>query len=167
MNIQGIVVSSTANKILTSQAGSSYEGWELIYKDLNSDEVKTLARPSQTLTQVPGLRDALTALTPGDKFVATLEKDGKWFKVTGINKGELATPLPSYEKKSWGGSRGTSQQRDYETKEERALRQKLIVRQSSVATALSAYAGGKTALDEEKVFALADKIEEWVWKGLN
>jgi len=163
MQIAGTVVSVTLSKPIAKRGGQgTYEGWELVYKDINSGEVKTLAKPSQSLTQVPGLKDSLSALAENDPFVANLEKEGAFWAIKALAKGELATPLPS--RTAWKAGNSAAS-RDFETKEERALRQKLIVRQSSISTAIlfAKEIKGKT---EEQVFELADKVEAWVWKDL-
>ena len=49
----------------------------------------------------------------------------------------------------------------YETKEERAIRQRLIVAQSSLSTAIGCLSD-KDKLSEKKVFATAENIFQWV-----
>jgi hypothetical protein len=57
---------------------------------------------------------------------------------------------------------------NYETKEERAFRQVLIVRQSSLTAALNTLSpGAKAPLDSKEVKALADEYAEWVFAPAN
>lgn len=160
MQISGIIVSTTTSKTLKTKAGGTYEGWEIVYKDSGTDEIKTLSKPSQTLTQVPGLKDAFTSLTVGDKFVGAMEKDGAFWKLTSLTKGELAVPLP--KQSTSGGWGNKTQARDFETKEERAVKQKLITRQSSISSAIEYLSTAKTKTEED-IFQLAEKINQWVW----
>lgn len=54
---------------------------------------------------------------------------------------------------------------NYETKEERAARQVLIVRQSSLAAAVNSLSpGAKVALDKAAVLALAQEYTDWVFQ---
>jgi hypothetical protein len=53
---------------------------------------------------------------------------------------------------------------NYETKEERAARQVLIVKQSSLSSAVATLSpGAKTALDANAVLELAQKYADWVF----
>lgn len=164
MQIAGIVISKQMNKTMTSKAGGSYSGWEVQYKDLSNDEIKTLSKPTQSLKQVAGLESALADLTPGDKFVYEIEKVGNFWELKALTKGEMAVPLPtSQPKKSWAGG-GGSAQRDYETKDERAAKQKLIVAQSCISSAVETLKTGKAALDATEVKALAQDYFDWVFE---
>lgn len=57
---------------------------------------------------------------------------------------------------------------NYETKEERAARQVLIVKQSSLSSAVATLSpGAKTALDPKTVIALAQEYADWVFSKEN
>ncbi len=161
MQITGIVVSVTKSKSIEKTDKSGYyDGWELVYKTDN-DEVRTIARPSQSLKQVAGLSEALSELAIGDRFVCTMEKEGKFHKIVGLAKGELATPLPASTKK-WSGGGGTTT-KDFETKEERAIRQKLIVAQSSITAAVETLKTAKGTINKDDVKELAQEYFDWVF----
>ena len=159
MDITGIVVNKSLNTQIPKTGGGSYEGWELGYKDLVTQEIKSIRKPSQSLKQVAGLREALEELTPGDKFVCSMEKVGQYWEIKGLTKGELATPLPT--RKAWNNA--AKPNREYETSEERALRQRLIVRQSSITSAIASIGEGKVK-DAQAVLALAAQYENWVFR---
>lgn len=162
MDITGTVQSITLNKQIPKQGGGSYEGWELVYKDLVTEEVKSISKPSQSLKQVAGLREALEELVVSDKFVCSMEKVGQYWQIKSLAKGELATPLP--KKTAWAGKGGSTGNRDYETKEERAVRQRLIVAQSSITAAVETLKTTKGSVAREDVKDLAQDYFDWVFE---
>lgn len=87
---------------------------------------------------------------PGEEFDVTLKKDDngywKWVDVVKVVAG--SSPAPAVRSGS-----------TYETPDERARRQVLIVRQSSLAQAVAFLGSGA---QEEDVLPLATKFEEWV-----
>lgn len=95
--------------------------------------------------------DALKAAKPGEKYDIKLEKDenGNWFwseviKVTG---------------EAMSAKDGTTGKAgNWETTEERARRQILIVRQSCLAQAVAMNEG----ISEDEIIKLAEKFEAWV-----
>lgn len=161
MNIQGIVVGVEFDKQIKGSKGY-YTGWEVTYKDDKSGEIKTLAKPVATLKapKLSFLKPVLDTLEVGDKFNYTIEKEGDFWELTGIGKGD-GPQLPqktSYATRSSGGGR------DYETKEERGARQRLIVRQSSLTTAVEFASLNKGVKTKEELFELAEEIESWVFR---
>lgn len=163
MQITGTVIAVNLNsqiKYAPPKTGS-YEGWELVYKS-EDGEIRTEKKPSQTLKMVDGLESALRSLVPGDTFTLTQEKDGKYNKITGLSKGTTGMPLPKSDKPAWSGKR--TETRDFESKEERAIRQRLIVRQSSITNAIDTLKDGKKALDSDEVLMLAEKYYQWVFQ---
>lgn len=86
-----------------------------------------------------------------------VEKDGDFWVWTHATPTEAPADVPA----AAPGRRGTSTERDWETAQERAVRQILIVRQSSVERAM-AFGVQK---DLDTVLALAGKIEDWVMRG--
>lgn len=162
MQITGIVVEKAFNKLVKSRSGASYEAWELVYKDSQTDEIKPITKPMQSLAPPRGvpLKAALDALSPGDRFVCELVKEGNFWEIKSLTKGELAVPLP--QKKSWSG--GGNSQRDYETKEERTSKQKLIVAQSSLTAAVETLANTKgKSFSKDEVKELAQEYFDWVF----
>lgn len=93
--------------------------------------------------------DALKAAKPGEKYDIKLEKDenGNWFWSEVIKVEGGMGPKDNTTGKSG----------NWETTEERARRQILIVRQSCLAQAI---AFGNAEVED--VIALAGKFEEWV-----
>lgn len=164
MQITGTVIAVEFNKQIkyAPPKTGSYEGWELVYKN-DEGEIRSEKKPSQTLKMVDGLETTLRSLVPGDTFTLTQEKDGKYNKITGLAKGTTSMPLPKSDKPAWSGKRADTQ-RDFETKEERAIRQRLIVRQSSITNAVDTLKDGKKALDSDEVLMLAEKYYQWVFQ---
>ena len=67
MQQQGIVISLDLNAKIKKNGGGSYDGWQLIYKTPEG-EVKTLAKPVQSLRFNAALKASLETLSPGDEF---------------------------------------------------------------------------------------------------
>jgi len=88
------------------------------------------------------------------------EKTGYW-DWTGIGTGEAQVATPSSANTS-ATTRVTGS--NYETKEERAVKQRYIVRQSSVANAISALAiSAKSTPKSGEIITLAKQFEEYVF----
>lgn len=96
----------------------------------------------------------------GDQVDVTSVKNDKtgYWDWTAIGTGEVssASPTPTSTPARSGGN--------YETKEERAAKQKYIVKQSSLSAAVSLLTvGAKTPPQPNEVIALADKFVEYVF----
>lgn len=140
----------------TNKAGRGYTELEVIYKD---DSGKAGTKKVMSFSN-PAVFKGLQAAKTGDKLEITSQKDdnGYW-QWTGIGGGgnTSSTPASNASTTKVVGS-------NYETKEERALRQKYIVRQSSLTTALGILGVGAKSIDKSAVFGLAEEIEQWVFR---
>src|SRR5690606_35187842 len=106
----------------------------------------------------PAVFKAVKSASAGDKMnVITQKDDNGYWQWTGLGEEtKPATPAPQTATRVTGSN--------YETKEERALRQKYIVRQSSLTTAVAIMSVGAKTLDKNEVIALAEELEEWVFR---
>lgn len=99
----------------------------------------------------------LETLTKGDKVNLITEKIGDYWQWTAIEPED--TPKTEEKAVKYTGS-------TYETKEERAVKQRYIVRQSSITAAISILnlqgSFGKGA--KEEVLAIAEDLEAWVFR---
>lgn len=137
----------------------SYPAWQLVYS--NAGKVENLVKHMNSLKFTPGLRSSLEGLAPGDDVTITFEKKGQFNEVTAITKGIVDVP-------SVVGSAPTTKVAgsNYETKEERAARQRLIVRQSSVTAAIGIMGlGAGEAGELNEVLDMADTITNWVFEN--
>lgn len=172
--VVGKVISIEIDTDIKKQGGGTYKGWELVYKS-NQGEVRNIAKPIQSLRFNKGLEAALRNLVAGDDFVLEQEKNAQGFnEVKSITKGGAAVAQAASQTTS--GSRGSVeakpsangyQNRDFETKEERTTRQRLIVRQSSISSAVSILSVGSKKVDPAEVFALAEEITNFVFEKIN
>lgn len=123
----------------------------------------------------PMVYSALEDLKQGDKIDVTMAKNASGFwqwesitPATGDSSPQkestpsgAATPYASNPSKPT-----TYAARDFESKEERAQRQALIVRQSSLSNAISVLTvGSKSAPAPTDVFNLAEQFVGWVYQG--
>lgn len=156
----------------------SYNGWKLVYED-SGGEVRTIAKAMASLSKSPTIREALESLQPGDDFTLVTQKNGQYNEIVSLAKGSLdASELPAVApaKAVNEGTTVSSGARPvparlppsgYETPQERETKQRLIVRQSSVAQALTYLTiVGDDKLTAEKVFGIAEAIEAHVYRGL-
>lgn len=164
----GTVISVSLETSVKKKDGGSYKGWELVYKSDDGD-VRTIAKPVTGLTYNQPLKKALSELSAGDQFTLEQEKNAGGFNdVKSIRKGwaEGQPPLPSAASASKASSAPSNsyQARDFETKEERTIKQRLIVRQSSLSTAVDILSVGAKVLKKEDVLGLAETLFDWVYE---
>lgn len=137
-----------------------YEQAEVTYKDgdgTRSKKIMSFANPQVFAT----LKDA----QKGDQFDVTSEKIGEYWQWTAISPAGAGSPDPVPARSSNGASSGSVGRSNFETPEERAARQRLIVRQSSLTAALGTLTpGAKAALDPDAVEALAERYHDWVYQ---
>ena len=135
-----------------SKNGRSYQIIEVTYKN----ESGQIANKKLMSFSNPSVFNHVKSLAKGDSLNVTTEKDaaGYW-QWTGI--GDEATAGTTQAKPANGGRVTGS---NYETKEERAARQILIVRQSSLSSAVELLGAGKSVND---VINVAKQFEEYVF----
>ena len=132
--------------------GRSYQSIEVTYKN----EQGQVANKKLMSFSNPSVFNHIKDLTKGASLNVSTTKDANgYWQWTGIGgDGSVATP----ESKPATGGRVTGS--NYETKEERAARQILIVRQSSLSSAVELLGTGKSVAD---VIATAKQFEEYVF----
>lgn len=165
--VVGTVVSISLETDVKKQAGGTYKGWQLVY---NADgEIRTEAKPVTSLKFNRALADQLAALNVGDEFTLTKEKnDSGFYDVKSVVKGRAEVDIPAAPQSkgvpnTGGATRATGS--TYETPQERAVRQRLIVRQSSLSAAIEILKEDKkTPLNLENATALADSLTQWVFE---
>lgn len=137
--------------------GRTYQSMEVTYKDeqgkVNNKKLMSFSNP--------GVFKHISGLAKGDSVNVNTEKDqnGYW-QWTSINEGG-APQVAQQSNTAPSNTRVTGS--NYETKEERAARQVLIVKQSSLSTAVTALAvGAKSAPSASDVIAYAKQLEQYV-----
>lgn len=114
----------------------------------------------------PAVFKAIEKLTKGASVdVTTVKNDKGYWDWTAINEGGAAQ-VATQSNTATANTRVTGS--NYETKEERAIRQRYIIRQSSISSAVDSLAvGAKSPLNAADVIALAKKYEEYVFEQPN
>lgn len=161
--VLGTVISVSLETDVKKNGGGTYKGWELVYKT-KDNQVQTIAKPVQSLKFNAPLRNQLAELVGGDQFTLEQEKNAAGFnEVKSVVKGwsEMAQ-APQQPQKAAAG--GTYAPRDFEGKEERQARQRLIVRQSSLTAAVGVLSVGAKSVDKEAVKDLAEEFTDWVFE---
>lgn len=139
----------------------SYQQLEVTYKNLTYQgkvESKKLMSFGANASAFTALSDA----SAGSQWNVTVVKNAQgyndWTAVSPTTAADPATPSkpPIPEKTQMGRS-------TYETPEERAQRQILIVRQSSLASAVATLTVGAKSLKPEDVVAVAKQYENYVF----
>lgn len=150
-------VINVVNVDVQTPAGKRYQVAEVIYKQNGETKTKKIMSFVN-----PAVFAVIKDAKSGDVYSITQEKDDKgYFQWTSITSGAeaAASPVSAPARSAAAPSTG----RDFETKDERAERQKLIVRQSSLSNAIATLApGAKAALDPAAVLTLADQYVAWV-----
>lgn len=151
MQIEIVSVTETEK---TNKAGRKYSELEVIYKN---DEGKAQTKKLMSFSN-PAVFKAVKSASAGDKLnVITQKDDNGYWQWSGLGEeAKTATNVAQSATRVTGSN--------YETKEERALRQKYIVRQSSLTTAVAIMSVGAKNLDKYEIIALAEELESWVFR---
>jgi len=161
--VTGQVISISLETDVKKNGGGSYKGWELVYKTTDG-EVRTIAKPVTGLTYNAPLKKQLGELSQGDEFTLTQEKNAAgFFDVKSVEKGISDAPKSA----SVGGGSTVKPQAvsNYETREERNARQRLIVRQSSLAVAKDiVLASNPKSVSIDSVKEVAEDLTNWVFE---
>ena len=140
--------------------GRSYQSLEVTYKGadgkVGNKKLMSFSNPS--------VFKAAGSWNKGDVVEVVSQKDDQgYWQWTGIGTeggGQVAQQSAS-SAPAQAGARVTGS--NYETKEERAARQELIVRQSSLSNAVSILSVGAKSVDKGAVISLAQELSDWVF----
>ena len=161
MIITGKIVSIDLNATITKAQGGTYKGAEIVFKDANG-KVQTKNIHENGLKYAPAVKNGLESLEPGDNFTVEMEKKDDFWTWISIKKG-----IEQEEKQKTTTQQSTaSKSTSWETAEERAARQKLIVRQSSLTNAVAflAIQPGTMSITEVDVIETATTFYNWVFE---
>ena len=160
MIITGKIVSIDLNATITKASGGTYKGAEIVFKDANG-KVQTKNIHENGLKYAPAVKNGLESLEPGDNFTVEMEKKDDFWTWISIKKG-----IEQEEKqKTTTQQSTTTKSTSWETAEERAARQKFIVRQSSLTNAVAFLVlQGRTHATEEDVLETATTFYNWVFE---
>ena len=137
--------------------GRSYQSLEVMYKGVDG---KVGSKKLMSFSN-PGVFNTAKSWEKGTVVDVITQKDDKgYWQWTGINIGGQQVAQQSTASSS-PTTRVTGS--NYETKEERAERQKLIVRQSSLSNAIAILTVGAKEIKKADVFALATELNDWVF----
>lgn len=135
--------------------GRSYQSLEVTYKGVDG---KVGNKKLMSFTN-PTVFKAAQEWSKGTVVDVTTQKDDQgYWQWTGLGTGEsqvAQSPSAAPATRVTGSN--------YETKEERAERQKLIVRQSSLSNAIAILTVGAKEIKKEQVLALASELNDWVF----
>lgn len=140
----------------TGKNGKSYGVLQVAYRadgKLQEKKLMSFSNP-QVFKHIEGLKK-------GDTVNVKTEKDdnGYW-QWTAIQNEEQQQSKPVQSGTTPTRVTGST----YETPEERAIKQKYIVRQSSLTTAIQILGVGAKSLDKQAVIGLAEELENWVFR---
>ena len=160
MQIQ-IVTTTTTTK---PTARGSYQELEVVYKNLTfqgkveSKKIMSFGAGAPSFT-------TLSTASGGSVWEVTVVKNDKGYNDWTACSPATGSPSPSDSPAAAVAAKGNATPRStYETPEERAQRQVLIVRQSSLSSAVSSLAiGSKSAPKPHEVIAVAKEFEAYVF----
>ena len=160
----GVVVEIKADMEFLNAAGKAYKGTRFTYSDDRSGDIKAQKFHENVMKYSPEVAKGLNTLVKDDEFTMVKEKkDGSDFwNAISISKGRDTGVVNTAATPTAGKAAPTKPfVSTYETKEERAIRQRLIVAQSSLTAAINCLSE-KDKLIEKKVFNTAQNIFQWV-----
>jgi hypothetical protein len=138
--------------------GKSYGVLQVAYRADGKMQEKKLMSFSN-----PNVFKHIEKMTKGESVEVKTEKDqnGYW-QWTAIGEGASSAPTSQSPSSNAGATRVTGS--NYETREERVVKQRYIVRQSSISNAIDSLSvGAKSPLLPADVIAVAKQFEEWVF----
>lgn len=154
----------------TNRNGRQYQSLEVTYKD---DQGRVGNKKLMSFSNPEVFKTAQT-WQKGDEINVATEKDdaGYWNWTKILADGEVA-PAPTNQSVATPSTSDSKSKptrvtgSNYETKEERALRQLMIVRQSSLSNAVATLATHGSPLSSDQVITLAKTYERFVMQGDN
>lgn len=149
-------------------AKGSYQTADVAYKN-NSFQGKVEGKKIMSFGATKSSFETLATAAPGTSWEVNIVKNDKgyndWVSMTPAGAGAVNPVDPTST--ATGGFAGKSTpapKSNYETSEERAQRQILIVRQSSVSAAVNALTpGAKSPLKAKDIISLAKELEGYVF----
>lgn len=154
------VLSSTVTTVPTAKG--SYQVCELAFKNKTYDN-KVEGKKIMSFAEKAAF-ETLKNAQMGQVFTVGRQKDDKgYWKWTEVTQGETTASMTTQFNSSAPTAGKTSPRSTYETPEERAARQVMIVRQSSISSAVAlAAANSKTKVSTEDIISMAKDFEAYV-----
>lgn len=149
-------------KAAKSGKGTGYNELEVTYKD---DKAQTRSKKIMSFSN-PAVFSTLKDAVKGDVFDVEMEKNGEYWNWTSVAKvdGSVASAPASAPGLSKAPAPSPAGRSNFETPEERALRQRLIVRQSSLTAALTYWKESGEGFGLEQVLTTAEQLHDWVYQ---
>lgn len=136
----------------SKQKVKTYYSFDLSYKDLDKDKVSAKKLMSFSY---PEVFNTLSSAEKGEVYEIDLKKEGEYWNWVNATKTEKTESKPS----SPAPTRVTGN--NYETREERELRQTHIIRESCLSTAAT-FLANKGEVSNHDVISFAADLEQWV-----
>jgi len=165
-----IQILNVAPTTAMSKANKPYEYLDVAYKNLTFQGKVEGRKQMPFYDNAPAFNTLKTA-QPGDIFDIEVKKSANgvnndWTSAVPSEAGapDTSAPKTAYAPKTAAASATAPVRSSYETPDERAARQVLIVRQSSLSTAAEVLTtGAKTPPKASEVVALAKEFEQYVF----
>lgn len=138
-----------------------YQKAEVAYKDLNTGRVN-----SKTLVsfKAPEVFSAISNAAAGSQWTVSQQKNGQYWEWTQAMPGVSATQTAPAVPAGKAFNATPAPKSNFETSQERAARQVLIVKQSSLSVAAGLLSvGAKSPPNTDEVINLAQKFTNWVF----
>ena len=158
-----ITILSVDIKTVPTTKGS-YQSADVAYKN-NSFQGKVEGKKVMSFGATKDSFSTLALAQPGESYEVTIVKNDKGYNDwVSMAKAEAGASSPAVSAPAGGKAPAATPRSTYETPEERAQRQVLIVRQSSLSAAVNLLlAGAKTPPPVENVLAVAKQFEDYVF----
>lgn len=158
----------SVNKVTKSNAaGKPYTALEVAYKDSFG---KVASKQLFSFGAQKGAFDSLQVAAPGQTYNLTVVKNDKGYNDWTNAQLGTASNVAQGAAIAGGGSSlaqqaNTQVKSTYETKEERALKQTYIVRQSSISSAIDTLSVGAKSVNPDDVLKLAQRYYDYVFQS--
>jgi hypothetical protein len=144
----------------TSKAGKPYQSAEVAYKNLDSGKVE-----AKNITQYSEVFKTVADVQAGQTLdVKQAKNDNGFWEWTSVER-LVGNQVSTSEAPSRSASANPAPRSNYETPEERAIKQVYIVKQSSISNALEFLKHNypKTTFSGEQVLEVAQKFTDFVF----
>jgi len=167
MQIQIVNVEITARSGQPGKKG--YEQAEVVYKQEYNGKMDVKTKKIMSFAN-PAVFAALKAARSGETYEVTQVKEGEFWQWTAIVKSDGSSQPAAQASQQTSNAKPTATTntygRDFETATERAEKQRLIVRQSSLSNAVAMLVtGAKTPPNVNDVKKLADELVAYVYNA--
>lgn len=150
------------NKTVSTETGKNGKPYQMLEVAFKNNTFQGKVEGKKITSYSKPAFDVLVEAEPGTTFEVTVEKKNGFNEWTALTRATPEEGRPAAAQPRGVSGTTPAPKSNYETTEERARRQTLITRQSSLSTAVATLSVGSKSVDPAAVMDLAEKYNDWV-----